>query len=305
MELGIILDFFHEEKTGKLITIGDLEKSVGQEYKAKYCLFKLEECNTVIYNYKIVAIENFEFIDQTRVNIRTPPYWAEKFDYWALGVNDRIGNIGVHNIFMPTDYSLKYLKPKIPYYNPSLFNFFFTNELIELSSEWDHYLGIRPGEVVKRIEGLKNLTDEIENFSIEKAIESYSVSIESYSSSSPGKDDSASITMVGARKYWPIESKYDPFIDQYLDNFNTQIAYDKGWVPGDRLLWELWEQIGGKEKEIELEKECISIREQKIQRLLQNYSIEKHINYIRREAFKEERDLKHRIENAYRRIKFF
>jgi len=305
MELGVILYFSPDEKIGKLLTIGKLDKQGDEKYETKFCFFKLEESSTVLYRYKVVAIESLQLIDQESININIPPFWDEKFEFWALGINDRINDIQAANIFFPTNYQLNYLKFEIPYCNPSLFNFFFINNLIEISGEWNHYLGARPGEAIKKIKSLRSLLNEIENFSIEKAIESYSISIESYASSNPGKDDSASITMVGTRTYWPTDSKYDPFIDQYLDNFHKPIAYDKGWAPANSLLWELWEQIGGEEKKIELEQDCISIREEKIEHLIQAYSIEKHMNYVRREAYREERELKCLIENAYKRIKIY
>lgn len=305
MYIGVILDYVEEKQKGELVLVGKSSECVESDFKYMYCEFTLPECRTIIHEWKVVMVEQLQEIEMGER--LSEVYFAEKCTHKAIGINDDYPRLDKKFFEIEKNKATwNFLITRIPYLNPSLFKFFVENNFYNRTSELNHLVDERPGEIINSIKKTEELIEKLDLFSIDRAINSYEVKVLGYANSRPGKDDSASIVIEGTRSYWSYEDSInDPYINEILPRFSKTIARDRAWCPAQKLLSDLWEEIGGEEKRKELEEECVKIRDENISAFKKRYSKDEHFEVLRNHIFSQERGLRLKMEKALRKKKIY
>ena len=175
---------------------------------------------------------------------------------------------------------------RLPENNPHLFEYFLESNIIYQTYQRE----------IKKFKELETLLTMIPNFESESATNSYKVRIKESTVYRRGNDDSASIYISAERKYF----ENDPYLNSLLPTYSIEIASDRYYAYGSKILYGLWEELGGDNKKEDLELDCIRKESEAITAFKLNYDKKDHINYNQIELYKLTRILKGSIEAKYR-----
>jgi hypothetical protein len=313
MHIGLVLGYSEELKMGCLLL---LDSNLGDaEIRDRLCQFSISDLGTIIYEMKIVVVEKLQIIESgKRFNFSRIDN-DKKCKYQGFYIHDNYPKFNKSD-FINFDklnlYDKEFLLDRLPYTNESLFNFFIESDFY-IKGNTNHYLGStkigeRPGDKMDIIKRLRSLLDKVETFSIDKAIESFDVCVQTYTYSRPGKDDSASIAIVSKRDYWTYSDLglSDPYVEELFSGLGRTVASDRAYTSCHTLLRGLWEELGGENNAIKkLNEECAELKTKKINAILNAYSLQSHKTRIRETLLKHQRDIRGSMEIYRRKIKYY
>ncbi len=263
------IDSFDEAKQiGRITVLGS-----GISKERNYTFFKLTDCRTCIWNYKIVVCDLYK--NQQIVEIKN----IQDFD---LRTHEALSQLLI-------DFKSNTNGMFLFENNPNLTSLFIEHNLIHLYYQ----------EIIKKIKKLYWHIENINQFSIEEAIGDYKIKIEEIRIRRPGRDDSAFINKVARQVHWI----GDPYIDTLLPTYSKTLAHDKYFSSAEVILRELWSELGGDSKKAEFERECLQEQIATQESAKNKYNFDTHFDFLIQFRNEIERDLYKKIDINHSKIK--